>query len=312
VAAARLTNNMPSKVEVELVADVHDSCGEGPSWDARQSVLRWVDITGKRFHCLDWPRKTPVRTIEPGFEISAFALTNNEHLVVAGSDGVWLWDQQHERIPLVQEHEGERLAINDALADVNGRLLAGSTFFDPSNEHYTCGKLYSIAADGKVSVLDDGIKLANGLGFSPDNRTLYFTDSADRVIYAYDYDPEAGQASNRRVYVTVPSTEGLPDGLTVDAEGFVWSAQWFGGCICRYDPDGSLERRIPIPAGQTSSLVFGGPDLTDIFVTTAGTPDALSLAPPDYQASGEAVGGALFRLNVGIQGKEDFRCQVEV
>jgi D-xylonolactonase len=198
------------------------------------------------------------------------------------------------------------------LADANGRLLAGSTFFDPANDRYARGKLYSIAADGKVSILDDEIKLANGLGFSPDNRILYFTDSADRVIYAYDYDAAAGLVRNRRLFVKVPGTEGLPDGLTVDAEGFVWSAQWFGGCICRYDPDGQLERRIRIPAGQTSSLTFGGPDLTDIFVTTAGTPDALSLAPPAYQASGDAVGGALFRVNLGIQGKEDFRCRVGV
>jgi len=298
--------------KVELLADVHDACGEGPSWDARESVLRWVDITGKRFHRLDWPLTTPVRTIEPGFEISAFAPTETALWVVAGSDGVWLWDGKQERVPVVQEHDGQRLAINDALADVKGRLLAGSTFFDPGNAGYSRGKLYSIAVDGKVSVLDDGIKLANGLGFSPDNRILYFTDSADRVIYAYDYDAESGQASNRRVFVQVPSAEGLPDGLTVDAEGFVWSAQWFGAGIYRYDPDGVLERRIAIPAGQTSSLTFGGPELMDIFVTSAGTPDALALAPPGYEARGDAVGGALFRVIAGIRGKEDFRCAVGV
>ena len=165
-----------------------------------------------------------------------------------------------------------------------------------------------IERDGTARVLDTGFGLSNGMGFSADWRTLYFTDSADRVIYAYDYDDAQGTAQRRRIFVRVPNAEGIPDGLTVDAEGFVWSAQWFGGCICRYDPDGKLERRIQIPAEQTSSLAFGGPELTDIFVTTAATPDAHSLAPAGYSQSGN-TGGQLFHLNLGIPGRTEHRCR---
>ena len=109
-----------------------------------------------------------------------------------------------------------------------------------------------------------GILLTNGLGFSPDESTLYHVDSAARTIYAYDYSRANGALRNRRAVVRVPVEEGVPDGLTVDAEGCIWCAHWFGGSIIRYRPDGSLERQISVPAPQTSCLAFGGPDLTDI------------------------------------------------
>ena len=112
--------------------------------------------------------------------------------------------------------------------------------------------------DGSLAVLDEGIHLSNGLGFSPDLKTLYYTDTIPRVIYAYDYDVKKGAVSNRRVFVKVPDTEGIPDGMTVDSEGYIWSAQWYGSCIMRYDPDGKVERCIKTPAKQTTSLIFGG------------------------------------------------------
>jgi D-xylonolactonase len=161
--------------------------------------------------------------------------------------------------------------------------------------------------DGTVRIVDEGFHLANGLGFSTDRRILYFTDSAARKIYAYDYREEDAKLSNRRVFVQVGSDEGVPDGLTVDAEGYIWSAQWFGGCIVRYDPDGKIERRIIIPAAQTSSLTFGGPELTDVFVTSAGYSDALPLAPRGYDCANRNVGGQPFHLNLGIAGKEEYR-----
>src|SRR5262249_21148072 len=119
-----------------------------------------------------------------------------------------------------------------------------------------------------------------------------------------------GSLRNRRTFVRIPGDQGVPDGLTVDAEGFVWSAQWFGGCIVRYDPDGRVQQTIAIPASQTSSLTFGGPDLDDIFVTSAGMPDALSLAPPGYATGTMPAGGQLFHLNLGIRGKPEFEANI--
>jgi D-xylonolactonase len=199
--------------------------------------------------------------------------------------------------------------MNDCIADPQGRLLAGSCFYETSGD-YPLGQLMRVDHDGTVQILDDGIHLANGLGFSPDQGTLYFSDSAERVIYAYEYDGESGAVQRKRPFVRVPLDEGLPDGLTVDAEGFVWSAQWFGSCLVRYDPDGRVERRVAVPAKQTSSVAFGGPELTDMFVTSAKLSDSLPLAPPAYDPGHGYIGGKLFQANLGIAGKPEFRCRI--
>ena len=170
--------------------------------------------------------------------------------------------------------------------------------------------LFRVDTDGSVHVADEGIQFSNGLAFSPDCKTLYFADTVARCIYAYDWRREDGALSNRRMFVRVPLEEGLPDGLTVDAEGFVWCAHWFGGCLTRYDPDGKLERRITTPAAQTSSLAFGGPDLNEIFITSAAASNALSLAPPGYDPEKVYVGGPLYHLISDIRGKNEFRSRV--
>ena len=163
-----------------------------------------------------------------------------------------------------------------------------------------------------MRVVDEGVEIANGLGLSPDDRTLYFADSARRVIYAYDADPATGDLSRRRVFVQVPRDEGLPDGLTVDREGFVWCAQWYGGQVVRYDPDGKVERRIAMPVRQVSSVIFGGDDLTDLYITTAADPWPSPLAPPGYDFSATNVGGSLYRLRTDIQGRPDHRAALRV
>jgi D-xylonolactonase len=159
-------------------------------------------------------------------------------------------------------------------------------------------------------VVDEGIEIANGLGLSPDDRTLYFADSARRVIYAYDVAP-SGSLSRRRIFVKIPSDEGLPDGLTVDREGFVWCAQWYGAQVVRYDPDGKVERRLPMPVLQVSSLIFGGPDLTDLYVTTAADPWPSSLAPPGYDPKAPNQGGSLYRFRLDVQGRLDHRAALK-
>jgi D-xylonolactonase len=141
---------------------------------------------------------------------------------------------------------------------------------------------------------------------------MYFADSVARRIYAYDYDRRTGGLGNRRVLVRVPDNEGLPDGLTVDAEGFLWSAQWYGGCVVRYDPDGKEERRIRFPAKQVSSVAFGGKDLNDIFVTSAGKSWPSPVMPKSYDPVSGNFGGQLYCVNLGIQGKPDYRADIRI
>jgi D-xylonolactonase len=152
--------------------------------------------------------------------------------------------------------------------------------------------------------------LANGLGLSPDHRTLYFADSAARIIYAFDVDPKDGSLSNRRPFVKVPSEEGLPDGLTVDADGYVWNAHWYGSEVVRYDPDGVLERRIRFPSSQISSVAFGGSDLTDLYVTSAGQSWPSRYMPAGYDPHGNNVGGPLYRVSLDVAGRPEFVANV--
>jgi sugar lactone lactonase YvrE len=240
------------------------------------------------------------------FEITGCALDQSGGFTFINSGGVWSWNRKDTPVLLVREIGGIKLQLNDCIADPEGRLLGGSCFYVPSGD-YLLGKIFCVQSDGTVQILDDGFHLPNGHGFSPDRRTLYFTDSVARLIYAYEYDLMTGRLKNRREFVKVDNNSGLPDGLTVDAEGFVWSAEWYGGCICRYDPDGKLERRIEIPAKQVSSLAFGGPELSDIFVTSAARSEPMPVMPPGYDPDSGYFGGGLFHLNVGISGAVDYR-----
>lgn len=123
-----------------------------------------------------------------------------------------------------------------------------------------------------------------------------------RTIYAYDYDLVAGSARNRRVLVKVPSNEGIPDGLAVDSEGYLWSAQWYGDCVCRYDPEGKLERRVATPAKQTSCAAFGGHDMGELYITSARRSEPMPVMPPGYDAANGYFGGRLYRTRTGIYG----------
>jgi D-xylonolactonase len=295
--------------QTDVIADYGDLCGEGPIWDASSSALYWTDITGRRFYRCSWPQSA-CELLDEGFEVAGCTLRDRPGFVVVNSGGFWLWEPGGSPRLIAAEAEGKRCVLNDCIADPEGRVYSGSCLYDAHRPGYELGCLFRLDPDGSVHVADEGFRIANGLGFSPDERTLYFTDSAARVIYAYDYSRKDGTLRNRRVFAEVPVEEGLPDGLTVDAEGFVWSARWFGGCVVRYDPDGKVERRVAIPATETSSLAFGGPELTDIFVTSASSAEPLELAPAGYRPENVYSGGKLFHLNLGIPGRNEYRTRV--
>jgi D-xylonolactonase len=165
------------------------------------------------------------------------------------------------------------------------------------------GRLYRLDPDGTLTQVLDAVDISNGMGFSPDLQHLYYTESRKRTITRFDYDRATGALSNRRIFVEIPPGEGVPDGLTVDADGNVWSARWGGSRLVRYTPDGKEDLRINVPAKNVSSVTFGGPDLTDIYVTTAGGDDKTENGPG---------AGALFHLNLGIQGRAEFFSRIRL
>lgn len=289
------------------VVDDGNPCGESPVWDATAGRLYWTDTAGQ-FFSYDW-RTRERATVLRDFVVNGAALNGGGGFTFINGNGVWQWDGTGTPDLIVSACGADVLQLNDCAADPEGRLVTGSCFYT-ADVSYQLGKLFVIDTDGTARVLDEGFHLANGIGWSPDTKTLYFADSIARTIYAYSYDAASGAVRDRRVLVQVDRSSGLPDGLTVDAEGFIWSAEWYGGCVSRYDPEGTLERKIAVPAKQTSSLAFGGPDLRDLFITSAAHSEPTPVMPPGYDPVNGYFGGALFHVNCGIQGRPEYRCRV--
>ncbi|MGA2984312.1 MAG: SMP-30/gluconolactonase/LRE family protein [Terriglobia bacterium] len=296
--------------QIRVIADYGDLCGEGPVWDPDTGYLYWTDIEGQKFFRYH-QASDKHEIVKQGLEISGYSLNRHGGFVIANSRGIWLWDGADDLRLIADQVENSKCQMNDSIADPEGRFFAGSNFYDPNHE-YESGKLICVDTDGTARVADDGFDLPNGLAFSPDETILYFTDSVARRIYAYDYDRRTGGLRNRHVLVQVPVDEGVPDGLTVDVEGFLWSAQWYGSSVVRYDPEGKVERRISFPAKQVSSVAFGGKDLNDIFVTSAGKSWPSPVMPKSYDAVSGNFGGQLYCVNLGIQGKLNYRANIKL
>lgn len=280
----------------EIVKDAN-RCGEGPIWDVERQRLLWDDnAVNAVFEYV--PGTGAKRFLTREVNSSAIALDRTGALIFGGSGGLHLWTPGACRTIVAG------VPFNDLIAGPHGQVYAGSLYWGPNGMEKT-GSLHLVDRSGS-RVVEEGIGIANGLGFSPDDRTLYFTDSMARRIYAYDVQADGG-LKGRRVFVQVPREEGLPDGLTVDRAGFVWSAQWYGSQIVRYDPEGKVERRIAMPVRQVSSIAFGGADLTDLYITTAAELWESDLAPPGYDFKATNLGGSLYRLRLDIQGRPEHR-----
>jgi D-xylonolactonase len=296
--------------QIAIIAEYGDLCGEGPVWDQESGALYWTDIEGQRFFRFH-QASNKHEIVKQGLEVSGYALNRPGGFVIGNSRGIWLWDGADGLRLIADQVENSKCQINDAIADPEGRFFAGSNFYDPIHE-YELGKLIRVDTDGTAHVADEGFNLAIGMAFSPDEATLYLTDSATRRIYAYDYDRHTGGLRHRRILIQVADDEGVPDGLTVDAEGFLWSAQWYGSSVVRYDPEGKEERRIGFPAKQVSSVAFGGKDMTDIFVTSASKSWPSPVMPKGYDPDSGNFGGQLYCVNLGIQGKPDYKADINL
>ncbi len=283
-------------MEPELIADYGCEVGEGPMWHPMEKRLYWVDIPTGRMFRYD-PATGEHEQCYDGAPVGGFTIQEDgSFLLFMGRGAVAVWrggDLEYVIDEIADERERQ---FNDVIADPMGRVFCGTVLGDDDD-----GRLYRLDTDGSVHKLLEGIVVSNGLGFTPDRKGMYYTESTPRNIYLFEYDVETGAISNQRVFVHVPEGEGKPDGMTVDAEGYVWSARWNGWSLVRHTPEGVEERRIRFPARQVSSMTFGGDDLTDIYVTTAGGHD---------KGQNGAGAGALFRLNLGIKGVPEFFSRV--
>ena len=193
--------------------------------------------------------------------------------------------------------EEETTRFNDVAADPEGRVFCG-TMATGSRP----GRLYRLDTDGSITRILEGIGCPNGMGWPLDRRTIYFTDSLARRIYVFDYDRDTGAIGNQRVFAEIPEGGGLPDGLTVDAEGGVWSALWDGYAVVRFSPEGEELMRVEVPCKKASSVTFGGPDYADMYITTASEDGPESVEGPGA--------GGLFHCVPGVRGLPEFRSKI--
>lgn len=280
----------------ELIADYQCVCGENPLWHPIEKQLYWTDIPTGRMFRYD-PSTGEHEQFYQGQVVGGFTIQAEGTLLLFMARGaVKVW-RNGELIDVLEEIPDERDSrFNDVIADPEGRVFCGTM---PTKDRLA--RLYQLQADGELIKLLDGIGISNGMGFTPDRKRMYYTDTSKRAIYVFDYDQNSGIISNQNTFIVVPEGEGAPDGMTVDAEGYLWSARWGGSCLVRYSPDGSEERRIHFPVKKISSVTFGGKDYTDIYVTTAGG---------NNRREEGASAGALFRINLGIKGVPEFFSRV--
>lgn len=257
-------------------------------WSVREQALYWVDILGQAAHRLRiadgqvtrWPLPEMIgwlieRAHAPGF--------------VAGltHDVVLLTFEPLQITPIARpEPQVADHRLNDAKADAAGRLWFGTM---PMNADRETGSLFRLDPDGALSLWDRGYRVTNGPAFSPDGHHLYHTDSIRGIVFRFTVRPD-GSLVERQPFIRFAPGTGLPDGMTVDAEGGVWVAVWGGARVCRYTPDGHLDRSIALPASQITSCAFGGRNFDRLYVTSAA------------EGVDEPHAGALFEIDAGTVG----------
>jgi len=269
--------------------------GEGATWSPEEQALYWVDIVGKRFYRYALATRR-LETFEANEMIGVLALRATGGLIMATAHGFASWDFQTRRLTFLSDplaaQSGKR--FNDGGIDSRGRFWAGT--MDRHEPRTPTGVLYRFDPDGSVHPMDAGFTIPNGLAWSPDDRLMYLTDSPARAIYVYDFNALSGTIAHRRVLIASPEEPGVPDGLTVDDEGFLWSVRWGGGKIIRYDPAGTVEREMLVPVPHPTSCAFGGPARNELFITTCH--EALSAE----QRRRYPRAGDLFHLQTEIKG----------
>lgn len=289
----------PPQMEPSLVVDCHCHTGESPTWHEEQECVLWVDIPKGELLEYD-PASGIHRTCYTGNALRSLTPAKDGTMLAFEADGTILacWNGSVRTLitDLIPENSGK---INDTGADPAGRVFVG--VLPTGDEH---GRLLRIEENGDVTPMLDDLEFPNGLGFSPNHEFFYLTDSYANRIYRFDFDVRTGSISNRDVYVDTSEDPGVPDGLAVDKDGYVWSGRWNGGRLVRYNPDGGEEQSVSFPACKVTSLGFGGAAWNRAFVTTALASSTDPIGNRDVE--GEGAGG-LFEFEPPTPGLPEYR-----
>lgn len=281
-------------MKIECAARTEDVLGEGVIWNTAENRLYWVDAFGSHIRRLD-PATGRVDSWPMPEVIGSLVFDRSGGIVAGLESGFCRVSLDPVSVtPVVNPQPEEGIIFNDGKCDRRGRYFVGTMHreFKPG-----AGVLWRLDADWTTHRIDDGIFVSNGLAWSPDDRTMYFADTRALVVYAYDYDIETGTAENRRVFFRTDDMPGRVDGATVDTEGYYWCAMIHDGSVCRFSPDGKLDRRVALPVRHPTMCSFGGENLDTLYVVTARR-----FLKPGEEAD-QPLAGALFAItDLGVRG----------
>ncbi len=285
-------------MKCELIADYACEVGEGPLWHPQENRLYWADIPRGRLFRYD-PVTDSHEQFYEGDTVGGFTIQGDGSLLLFMGKGAIATLRDGKIAYMIKGLAGEeKNRFNDVFADTGGRVFCGTMPNDSQRGAERLGTLYRLNRDGSIEPLIQNVGISNGMGLTPDLTGLYYTDTIENQIHRFDYDSVTGQISNRTVFADTHSVDGLPDGMTVDSEGYVWSARFGGSCVVRYSPDGKETQRIQVPTPKVTSVIFGGVQYSDMYITTAGGND---------KESNGKLAGSLFRVDVGIKGVPEYQ-----
>ncbi|NEU30421.1 SMP-30/gluconolactonase/LRE family protein [bacterium LRH843] len=287
------------KVKAELVIDAKATLGEGPCWDSEKHLLYWVDIIEKKVHIHN-PKTKSNQSIDVAHLPGAAVVRDSGGLVLATQNGFYTLDEKTKELTLIEDPESDRPhnRFNDGKCDPAGRFWAGTM---EVVEKEPTGSLYVLDTDLTVKKVLSDITISNGLAWSSDNKTMYYIDSPTKQVAAFDYDLESGQLSNKRIVVTIPEGEGIPDGMTIDAEDMLWVAQWGGYKVSKWNPQtGEKIGEVSVPAKQVTSCVFAGEQLDELYITSARR----GLDEEELETYPQS--GGVFRVKTDVKGGKTF------
>jgi len=281
--------------EPKQIVSAQNRLGETPIWEPEEKALYWVDWGGLPT-CRFEPETGKFTTYPTTQPVTSLARRASGGWIAIAQNGLYGWEpktNQYELIYGLAQPARPEIIYNDAAVDQQGRLLVGTVNIqDPFLPEGSLCRL----DPGSFHVLDTGYATANGIGFSLDSQTVYVADQRKWEILALDYDPDKGTTSNRRIFARIPKDEGQPDGLIVDAQGFIWNGHQGGWKLTRYDPDGKIERQIRFPVENVISFAFGGKNLDELFITTA------SWGFEEEKRKQQPLAGDLFHIKMDVKG----------
>jgi D-xylonolactonase len=279
------------------------NCGESPLYDHRHNLLYWIDHAQAGLFRYDFSSAKLDKLSTPA-DVTFVTLQQNDGLLLGSTEGIFTLSESGK--VRKNSFSGDLIPykLNDAIADPKGRIFTGQEAYSddaPDNVGY----LFRISTDGQADIVEEGLSIANGMGFSPDQTVFYLIDTIRRELYAYDYSPESGDIRNRKVLRKFLQEEGLPDGMAVDEEGFLWVAMWFGSAIFRLDPSGNVASKIQLPFAQPTSLGFGGTLFQHLYITSAAHYWETPLAPRNHDYT-FARGGGVYCMETDFKGVPEY------